>query len=321
MLKRFVAGAALALALPIAAADNPIVKDRFTADPAVLVDKGRVYLFTGHDETPPEDKGFVMHDWRLYSSCDMRNWTDHGVAMRVKDFDWAKGDAFAGDVTKRDGKYYMYVPVRNAKDNAFAIGVAVADSPTGPYRDARGTPLVSNDMTHETPNYWDDIDPTVFIDDDGQAYLYWGNLVLKYAKLKRSMTELDGPIHTVGMFRFEEAPYLHKRGKTYYLSYSQGFPEETAYMTGPSATGPWTYRGLIMAKNTVTKTVHHSFADFNGKSYVFYHNNDLPGGGNHRRSVAVEEFTYNADGTIPFIPQTKKGPAPNPAPGCAEGGR
>ena len=194
----------------------------------------------------------------------------------------------------------------------------MADKPEGPFVDVRGSALVTNDMTKESPIFWDDIDPGVFVDDDGQAYLYWGNTVLKYAKLKKNMMELDGPIVTVGMDRFTEAPYLHKRNGIYYLSYSREYPEETAYMTGPSPTGPWTYRGVIMSKNKIVKTIHHAFIEFNGKSYIVYHNDKLPGGGEFRRSVAVEEFTYNADGTIPYIKQTKEGPAANPSPACGK---
>jgi arabinoxylan arabinofuranohydrolase len=317
MFKQLMMTSAMLVALSTHAG-NPIVKDIYTADPAVLVDKGRVYLYTGHDEALAKATTFDMKEWRVYSSCDMRNWTDHGSPLKVTDFKWAKNDAFAADVAKRNGKYYMYVPVRHASIEGFAIGVAVSDKPTGPFVDARGTALVTNDMTKESPVWWDDIDPAVFVDDDGQAWLYWGNTVLKYAKLKPNMIELDGAIHTVGMDNFTEAPYLHKHGGIYYLSYSRNFPEETTYMTGTSATGPWTYRGVIMEKNKHTKTVHHAITDFNGKSYIFYHNTSLPGGEEHRRSVAVEEFHYGADGTIPFIAQTEDGPAPNPSAACAD---
>ena len=314
--KDVIFAAAMLFAVPAACAENPIIKTIFTADPAVLVDKGRVYLYTGRDEALETDKKYVMNEWRVYSSCDMKNWVDHGSPLKVSTFAWAKKDAFAADVTTRNGKYYMYVPMRHAALPGFAIGVAIADSPIGPFRDARGTALITDDMTRETSNYWDDIDPTVFVDSGGQAYLYWGNKVLKYAKLKPNMIELDGPIHTVGIDTFEEASYLHKHGATYYLSYSRGFPEKTAYLTGASPTGPWTYRGVIMEKNKVAKTVHHAFADFNGKSYIFYHNTALPGGGDFRRSVAVEEFKYRDDGTIPFIPQTAQGPEANPTLAC-----
>ncbi len=315
MLKKIVSATALLCGLA-QAATNPLFAPLYTADPAVLVDGGRVYLFAGRDEATPEGKDYVMHEWRVFSSCDMLNWQDHGVPLKAKDFAWAKGRAWASDVVKRHGKYWFYSTVEHATVPGFAVGVAVSDSPTGPFKDARGSALVTNDMTTQTDIAWDDIDPGVFVDDDGQAYLYWGNTVLKVARLKASMTELDGPISVVPVANFVEAPYLHKRGAVYYLSYSQHFPEETAYMTGPSPLGPWTPQGVVMERNTKTKTIHQAFFEFNGKSYVAYHNAELPGGGEYRRSVAIEEFSYRADGTLPFIHQTKAGPKANPSPGC-----
>ncbi len=311
---------ALAITAAPARAANPLFPRLYTADPAVLVDKGRVYLYVGHDEAKPDGKDFVMNEWRVYSSCDLARWTDHGSPMKALDFKWAKGRAWASDITRRvvDGKptYFFYTTVEHATVPGFAIGVASSDSPTGPFKDARGSALVTNDMTTQTDIAWDDIDPAVFVDDDGQAYLYFGNTVLKVAKLAPSMTALAGPIDVVPVKDFTEASYLHKHGATYYLSYSQHFPEETAYMTGPSATGPWTPRGVIMAKNTGTPTIHQAIFEFNGKSYIAYHNAKLPGGGEFRRSVAIEEMHYNPDGTIRFIPQTDAGPAANPSPGC-----
>lgn len=307
---------AAALACGMAHAANPLFAPMYTADPAVLVDGGRVYLFTGRDEAPVGGKDFVMHEWRVFSSCDMVNWQDHGVPLNVKTFAWAKARAWASDIVKRNGKYWFYSTVEHATVPGFAVGVAVSDSPTGPFKDARGSALITNDMTKQTDIAWDDIDPGVFVDDDGQAYLYWGNTVLKYAKLKRNMTELDGPIQVLAVKDFVEAPYLHKRGGVYYLSYSEFFPEQTAYLTGPSPTGPWTPRGVIMDKNLKTPTIHQAIFDFNGKSYIAYHNAELDGGGEYRRSVAVEEFSYRADGTIPFIAQTKEGPKANPSSAC-----
>ncbi|SFU83996.1 glycoside hydrolase family 43 protein [Pseudoduganella namucuonensis] len=305
------------LAAPVGAgAANPLFSDMFTADPAALVDNGRVYLYVGRDEAKETDKDYVMNEWRVYSSCDMKNWKPHGVPLNVKTFAWAKKDAWAADIVKRDGKYYFYSTVSHATIPGQAIGVAVSDSPTGPFKDARGSAIITNDMTKETDIGWDDIDPAVFVDDDGQAYLYWGNQVMKYVKLKPNMIEFEGPIHTVAVPHFTEATYLHKHKGTYYLSWSREFPEETAYSTGPSATGPWTYRGVIMKKNAIVKTIHHAIVDFNNKSYIFYHNDKLPTGGEYRRSAAVEELHYNPDGTIKFIPQTAEGPAANPSPGC-----
>lgn len=316
MIKQGLSAVALAVAAAFAQAGNPIVTDIYTADPAALVDNGRVYLYVGRDEAPEGGKDYVMNEWRVYSSCDMQRWTDHGSPVRYSTFKWAGRDAWASDVVKRDGKFYFYSTVDHQTIPGKAIGVAVSDSPTGPFVDARGTALVSNDMTKQTDIMWDDIDPGVFVDDDGQAWLYWGNTMMKYAKLKRNMTELDGPIMSHKIASFTEAPYVHKRGKTYYLSYSRFFPEETVYATSDSPAGPWRFRGVIMKKNAGVKTIHQAIIDFNGKSYIFYHNAKLPGGGEFRRSVAVEELHYNKDGSIKFVPQTAKGPAANPAPGC-----
>ena len=316
MLKQPLLVALLGLACTLAQAANPIVKDIFTADPAALVENGRVYLYAGHDEAGPASPDYVMNEWRVYSSCDMKNWVDHGSPIRFSTFKWAGRDAWAGDITKRNGKYYFYATVDHKTIPGKAIGVAVSDSPTGPFSDARGTALITNDMTKQTDIPWDDIDPAVFIDASGQPWLYWGNTVLKYAKLKPNMIELDGPILTFGLDKFTEAAYMHRRGALYYLSYSHDFPEETVYATGPSPTGPWTYRGVIMSKNEKVKTIHQAIIEFNGKSYIFYHNAKLPGGGEYRRSVAVEELHYQPDGSIAFVPQTEDGPAANPSPGC-----
>ena len=316
MIKQTLCALALGVAGACAHAGNPLVTDIFTADPAALVDGGRVYLYVGHDEAREGGKDYLMNEWRVYSSCDMQRWTDHGSPLQYSTFKWAGRDAWAGDVAKRDGKYYFYATVDHKTVPGKAIGVAVSSSPTGPFVDARGTALVTNDMTKQSAIMWDDIDPGVFVDDDGQAWLYWGNTVLKYAKLKRSMTELDGPILSHDIKDFTEAPYVHKRGKTYYLTYSRFFPEETVYATSNSAAGPWTYQGVVMDKNEGVKTIHQAIIDFNGKSYIFYHNAKLKGGGEFRRSVAVEELHYDKDGRIGLVAQSAAGPRANPAPGC-----
>jgi beta-xylosidase len=316
MFKQLTLGLVLGAAGLLASAGNPLFPNLFTADPAALVDKGRVYLYVGIDAAAPEGKDYVMNEWKVYSSCDMKNWTDHGSPLRYSTFAWAKKDAWASDVIKRNGKYYFFATVEHATNPGKAIGVAVSDSPTGPFVDAIGKALITNDMTKQTGISWDDIDPGVFMDSDGQAYIYWGNTVLKYARLKKNMTELDGPIMNIKPDNFVEAPYVHKHGKTYYLSFSRNWPEETVYMTSNSPLGPWTHRGLIMEKNEGVKTIHHAIVDFNGKSYIFYHNAKLPTGGEFRRSAAVEELLYNSDGSIGVVAQTAEGPAANPSPGC-----
>ena len=316
MIKQLTLGLVLGAAGLLASAGNPLFPSLFTADPAALVDKGRVYLYVGIDAAAPEGKDYVMNEWKVYSSCDMKNWTDHGSPLRYSTFSWAKKDAWASDIVKRNGKYYFFATVEHATNPGKAIGVAVSDSPTGPFVDAIGKALITNDMTKQTSISWDDIDPGVFLDKDGQAYIYWGNTVLKYARLKKNMTELDGPIMNIKPDNFTEAPYVHKHGKTYYLSFSRNWPEETVYMTSDSPLGPWTHRGLIMEKNEGVKTIHHAIVDFNGKSYIFYHNSKLPTGGEFRRSAAVEELHYNSDGSIGVVAQTAEGPAANPSPGC-----
>jgi hypothetical protein len=296
-----------------ARADNPIVQTIYTADPAPLVHNGRVYLYTGHDEDA--STWFTMKEWRVYSSADMANWTDHGSPMSVATFSWASKDAWAGQVTYRNGKFYWYVPVTNRATGRMAIGVGVSNSPTGPFTDALGRPLVENG----------EIDPSVMIDDTGQAYLYWGNPNLWYVRLNTDMISYSGsptqiPLTTAGFGArpgnvanrptlYEEGPWVYKRNGLYYNVFAaQCCSEFIAYSTAPGPTGPWTYRGTIMPTQGSSFTNHPGVIDFNGNSYFFYHNGALPGGGGFTRSVAVERFTYGADGSIPTITMTTAGP-------------
>jgi len=299
-------------------AQNPIIQTIYTADPAPLVHQDTVWLYTGHDED--SSTWFTMKDWRCYSSTDMVNWTDHGSPLSLKTFSWAVKDAWAGQCIYRNGKFYWYVPM-NAKGQGMSIGVAVSDRPNGPFVDAIGKPLVHSGNG--------DIDPTVFIDDDGQAYLYWGNPYLKYVKLNPDMISYSGEVVTVPLKKegfhvrykdadkrpsaYEEGPWLYKRKNLYYLLYpAGGVPEHIAYSTSNSATGPWQYRDTIM--RVIQKggafTNHPGIIDYKGRSYFFYHNGALPGGGGFTRSVAVEEFIYNEDGTIPRIVNTVEGVRP-----------
>lgn len=294
-----------------AKADNPIVQHIYTADPAPLVHDGRVYLYTGHDEDG--STWFTMKDWRVWSSADMVNWTDHGSPLSLATFSWASANAWAGQVAFRNGRFYWYVPVTNRATGRFAIGVAVSNSPTGPFRDALGRPLVENN----------EFDPTVFIDDSGQAYLYWGNPNLWYVRLNADMISYSGspariPLTTAGFgvrtgdpnrpTLFEEGPWVYKRNGLYYLVFAAKCCSEfIAYSTAPGPTGPWTYRGTIMPTQGSSFTNHPGVIDFNGGSYFFYHNGALPGGGGFTRSVAVEKFGYNADGSLPTINMTTTG--------------
>ncbi|MEU4215761.1 family 43 glycosylhydrolase [Actinoplanes sp. NPDC026623] len=298
--------------IPVPArADNPIVQTIYTADPAPLVYNNRVYLYTGHDED--NSTYFTMKEWRVWSSADMVNWTDHGSPLDLADFSWASANAWAGQTVHRNGKFYWYVPMTVRATGAMGIGVAVSDSPTGPFTDAIGRPLVSNGQ----------IDPTVFIDDDGQAYLYWGNPDLWYVRLNADMTSYSGSpakiqLTTAGFGTrtgdasrptlFEEGPWVYKRGGLYFLVFAAKCCSEfIAYSTGTGPTGPWTYRGTVMATQGSSFTNHPGVIDFNGGSYFFYHNGALPGGGGYTRSVAVEKFAYRSDGTIPTITMTGTG--------------
>ncbi|WP_316741452.1 glycoside hydrolase family 43 protein [Pedobacter antarcticus] len=288
---------------------NPIIQDKYTADPAALVHRDKVYLYAGHDEAPAGKEHYVMNEWLVYSSSDLKTWTEHPVPLKAKDFSWAKGDAWASQVVERDGKFYWYATVEHGSIKGKAIGVAVADNPLGPFKDARGSALITNNMTtSRTSISWDDIDPTVFIDDDGQAYLYWGNTQCYYIKLKKNMIEQDGPIHMVDLPNFTEAPWLHKRKGWYYLSYAYQFPEKIAYAMSRSATGPWEYKGILNEVAGNSNTNHQAIIDFKGKSYFIYHNGSIPtAGGSYRRSVCIEELHYNADGTMKRIQMTTEG--------------
>ncbi|MBO0883428.1 MAG: family 43 glycosylhydrolase, partial [Mycobacterium sp.] len=300
------------LLIPAAAkADNPIVQTIYTADPAPLVYNGRVYLYTGHDEDGSTN--FTMKEWRVWSSDDMVNWTDHGSPLNLASFRWASTNAWAGQAVFRNGKFYWYVPMNDAATGRMAIGVAVSNSPTGPFTDALGHPLVENG----------EFDPTVFIDSDGQAYLYWGNPNLWYVKLNPDMISYSGsptkiPLTTSGFGTrtgntarptlFEEGPWVYKRNGLYYNVFAaQCCAEFIAYSTAPGPTGPWTYRGTIMPTQGASFTNHPGVIDFAGNSYFFYHNGALPGGGGFTRSVAVEKFSYNADGSFPTINMTTAG--------------
>ncbi|KAK0384969.1 hypothetical protein NLU13_7447 [Sarocladium strictum] len=293
-------------------ADNPLVQTIYTADPAPMVHDGRVYVFTTHDEDGATY--FDMHDWHVFSTDDMANWQDHGAVLSLDDFSWADLNAWAGQAIERNGKFYFYVPMR-VTGSQMGIGVAVSDSITGPYADARGSPLVVDG----------EIDPTVFIDDDEQAYLFWGNPHLWYAKLNDDMisfaeeprqieltVEGFGPREGSDTDRataYEEGPWLYKRNGTYYLVYAANCcSEDIRYATGPSVTGPWTYGGIVMETEGRSFTNHPGVVDYEGNSYFFYHNGALPGGSGYARSVAAEDFTYNPDGSIPQIRMTDAGP-------------
>lgn len=317
------AAATLGLA-PWARAVNPIVQTIYTADPAPVAHDGRLYVFTSHDEDVLVKNFFTMKDWRCYSTTDMVNWTDHGAVANIHPMKWAgagwgggfENGAWAPQAIERDGKWYLYVPLQGR-----GIGVLVADNPFGPYTDPIGKPLIAGDH----------IDPAVFIDDDGQAYLTWGNPKNWYAKLNKDMVSLDTSIGDNGLVAqdmtveqfgkrskvderrptsYEEGPWLYKRDGLYYLFFAGGpISEHLAYSTGKSPIGPWKYGGVVMPTQGGSFTNHGGVVDYKGKTYLFYHNAALPGGGGFHRSVCVDEVKFNPDGSVVQMDMTKDGPA------------
>ena len=323
MINKSAAIAALMLLATGAKAQNPFVQTWCTSDPAPMVHNGTMYVYTGHDEDGADF--FWMQEWRVYSTQDMVNWQDHGSPLALETFSWADDRAWAGQTIERDGKFYWYICAHSKISNGMAIGVAVSDSPTGPFKDALGKPLFENGS-------WDHIDPTVMIDDDGQAWLMWGNPQCYYLKLNRDMISYEGELGKLPMTEeafggpmmkerekgktykdsYVEGPWLTKRNGTYQLLYAAGgVPEHISYSTAPSPTGPWKYAGEIMPLcDTNSFTNHCGVADYKGHSYFFYHTGKLPNGGGFGRSVAVEEFKYNADGSFPKIMPTDAGVKP-----------
>ena len=282
-----------------ARADNPIVQTSYTADPAPMVYEGRLYLYTSHDEDVTVKDFYTMNDWRLYSTTDMVNWTDHGTPAGLKSFSWGTDSAWAPQGVARNGKFYLYVPLNN--NTGARIGVGVSNDLSGPFMDPLGKALAQSGSSN--------IDPTVFVDDDGQAYMYWGNGTLRYVKLNSDMISTSGSVSNVSLSGFTEGPWFYKRASLYYMVYAAtSGSEKISYATSNAPIGPWTVRGDVMAPGS-TFTNHPGVIDYKGHSYFFYHNSALPGGGNYKRSVCVEEFTYGADGSIPKLTMSTKGPA------------
>ena len=282
-----------------ARADNPIVQTFYTADPAPMVHEGRLYLYTSHDEDVTVGDFYTMNDWRLYSTADMVNWTDHGSPAGLKSFSWGRDSAWAPQGVARNGKFYLYVPLNN--NSGAQIGVGVSNNVAGPFTDPLGKALASKDSGN--------IDPTVFVDDDGQAYMYWGNGALRYVKLSSDMTSTSGSITNVSLSGFTEGPWFYKRASLYYLVFAAtSGSEKISYATSNSSDraldrprrhhGPWLHLHQSPRRRRLQ-----------GALVFFYHNSSLPGGNNYKRSVCVEEFTYGADGSIPKLTMTTKGPS------------
>ncbi len=286
-------------------AADPIVQTSFTADPAPLVHNGVVYLYTSHDEdnAPPGQGRFLMRDWKCYTSTDMVNWTDHGTVASLKTFPWAvqENDAWAPQVIERNGRFYFYAPVSVPGWPKNVIAVAVADNPLGPFKDALGRPLIDKKTGY--------IDPSMFIDDDGQAYLYLGNPHVWYVKLNEDMISCSGEIvqEPTKPNNYQEGPWVYKRDGHYYMAYaSTCCPEGIGYAMSDNPTGPWVYKGYIMRPDRRSTGNHPGIIDYKGGSYVFGFNFKLNFAlterHHERRSVCVAKIEYNPDGTIQELP-------------------
>ncbi|MGD0767441.1 MAG: family 43 glycosylhydrolase [Tepidisphaeraceae bacterium] len=315
----------LLLCTVMARAGNPVVKDIFTADPCARVFGDRLYVYASHDQ--PDANYWDMVDWRLLSTTDMATWKDHGSIFSLKGFAWATRWAWAPDCVNANGKYYLFLPVDRSK-----IGVAVGDTPEGPFKDAIGKPLIDNALMPAAGA--EPIDPAVLIDDGGGSYLYFGCRAPKVVKLNPSMTGLAGEIQDVVFLDshgapielaqpgqnpvlpqgYGEGPFVFKRGGKYYFVYSNGWaPTSTqVYAMADNPMGPFTYAGKVM-EHAASVTQHGSVVQFRGKWYVFYHTSELSNGNSFRRSVCVDELTFGEDGKINVVTPTHAGPAPLPA--------
>ena len=285
----------------------PLFQTKYTADPSPLVVGDTLFLYTSHDASPediPDENekssaGFFMYDWLLWSTTDMVNWTEHGAVASLKDFPWRSREngAWAIQTVERNGKYYLYAPL-----HGHGIGVLEADSPYGPFKDPLGKPLVWDQSN------WYDIDPSVYTDDDGQAYMYWGNPHTFWAKLGNDMTSLaSGVTKLPHIPNYQEGPWFYKRNGHYYLGFaSTCCPEALGYAMSNSPTGPWEWKGYIMKPTPRDRGNHPGICDYKGHSYVFGQNYDLMHletfEHHERRSVSATEITYNADGTIQEVP-------------------
>lgn len=313
----------------------PLVTHIYTADPAAHVFDGKIYIYPSHDvesSISQDDLGshFDMRDYHVFSmeSPDGKI-IDHGVALDIKNVPWAGRQMWAPDAAFANGRYYLYFPVKDPSD-IFRIGVAVSDTPSGPFK-AEATPIKGSFS----------IDPAVFKDTDGSFYMYFGGiwggqlqswrtgkydpkgeepkdnepaLMPKVAKMSPNMLSFaeapkdvqirdeNGNLLLRGdnTRRFFEAAWMHTYNGKYYLSYSTGDTHFIVYATGDSPYGPFTYRGVIL-NPVIGWTNHHSIVEFNGKWYLFYHDSSLSGGQTHLRCIKVTELTYRSDGTIETI--------------------
>ncbi|MBI9057112.1 MAG: family 43 glycosylhydrolase [Labilibaculum sp.] len=291
-----------------AIADNPLVRHMYTADPTARVMNGKVFVFPSTDIKCEEGKGnngFCMPIYHVFSSENLFDWTDHGVIIDQADVKWGVFDGFgmwAPDCIEKEGKYYYYFPDMPKDTTAFRrIGVAVADNPEGPYT-----------LEDDYMKGLDGIDPNVFIDTDGQAYLYWGGGEKLYgAKLKANMKELASEPVVINDLpsRYKEGSFVFERNGIYYFTFphSPHGTEELAYATGDNPLGPFEYQGFFMKRWTNgCWTNHHSIVEYKGQWMVFYHHKDISDN-EHLRSMCADNLNFNEDGSIQEVIPTLRG--------------
>jgi hypothetical protein len=328
MKKLFVALCLVQGALCTTTAQNPVIRDQFSADPTARVFNGRVYLYPSHDIMPPEGQRqdwFCMEDYHVFSSENLTDWTDHGVIVTQNKVPWVRPNSYAmwaPDCVYRNGKYYFYFPAATSEGRGFGVGVAVADKPEGPF--------VCEPQPIKGIN---GIDPCVLLASDGNAYIFWG--AGRCAKLKDNMKELadDTPKETVkwGDREFEmmgvnclkdlpnrqaEGPFAFEYNGNYYLTYPyvRENTEVLGYAMSKNPMGPYEYKGLIMAEQpNGCWTNHHSIVNYKGQWYLFYHHNYFSPSDDKRRSTCIEKLYFNPDGTIQEVKQTLRGVGINQA--------
>ncbi|PZG01891.1 hypothetical protein C1I99_05000 [Micromonospora deserti] len=284
---------------------GPVIPGLF-ADPHITTFNGRYYLYPTTDGYA----GWSGTYYKAFSSSDLINWTDHGVILdHGPDVSWADNSAWAPAVTAKNGKYYLYFSGGLASGNtAKQLGVAVSDSPTGPFRDALGRPLIRSGQYSGQA-----IDPMVFTDDDGQSYLYWGQGAARVVRLNSDMVSFDpAQVRVITPTGYNEAPFVFKRNGVYYFMWSEGDTRSedyrVAYATGSSSYGPWTKRGIVLQKRLelgIKGTGHHSVVRAPGTDtwYVAYHRFAVPAGNGTNRETTIDRMEFNADGTIrPIVP-------------------
>ena len=294
-------------------ADYPIVSHRYLADPGAMVHEGRVYLYCSNDDENPVEGGYSMKSIVCVSSSDMKNWTDHGVVFRVPDNAAWAGFSWAPAAIARNGRFYLYFG-----NGASGIGVASSTSPTGPFVDARGSSLINPATPGVLPatNMWI-FDPAVFIDDDGQAYLYFGGngeANVRIIRLNEDMISTSDSAIALTVQYFFEAAWMHKRNGVFHFSYSTNPSNglRIDYLTGDTPTGPFTYRGVLAAQPPSNNNNNHAATfELNGTWYHAYHNRIVATQAGiptvYRRNIALERFDHNVDGSIQQLTYTTDG--------------